>query len=279
MKRIAVITMARNDEFFLNRWIDYYGVQIGEENLYIYLDGEDQSIPVHAKKANVIHQKRVAEHVVKAEKRRLGFLSEVANQLLHDRYDMVIGVDADEFLVVDPKMGKSLAEYLSSVKCNSSISGLGMDVGQNLNTEMTLDPNLPFLSQRKFAFLSPRYTKPSVITKPVSWGSGFHRIKGKNFKIDSHLYLFHFGSVDYEMIQQRFQDKDRMATGRKKHIMKRAKTIFMVTKKNAKNGDKFIPMARTIQTFCRPVFAWNKPSMGFFKWIINIPERFEKIGL
>lgn len=37
-KRIAAITMARNDEFFLNRWIKYYGEQIGTENLYIYLD-------------------------------------------------------------------------------------------------------------------------------------------------------------------------------------------------------------------------------------------------
>lgn len=278
MKKIAAITMARNDEFFLNRWIDYYGNQLGEENLYIYLDGEDQPIPAHAKTAHVIHQKRVAEHVVQAEKRRLGFLSEIAAQLL-DQYDMVIGVDADEFLVVDPACGKSLAEYLSSIKCDSSVSGLGMDVGQNLDTEKTLDSNLPFLSQRRFAFLSPRYTKPSVISKPVSWGSGFHRIKGKNFKIDPNLYLFHFGSVDYEMIQQRFQDKDRMATGRKKHIMKRAKTIFMVTKKKAKNGDKFISIARAIQTFCRPVFAWNKPSMGFCKWIIEIPERFENVGL
>lgn len=279
MKKIAVITMARNDEFFLNRWIDYYGKQIGEDNLYIYLDGEDQPKPAHAKTANVIHQKRVAEHVVKAEKRRLGFLSDVARQLLQDRYDMVIGVDADEFLVVDPLCEKSLAEYLSSIECDSSISGLGMDVGQHLDIEKTLDSNLPFLSQRRFAFLSPRYTKPSVISKPVSWGSGFHRIKGKNFKIDPNLYLFHFGSVDYEMIQQRFQDKDRMATGRKKHIMKRAKTIFMVTRKKPKSGDRYLRIARIIQTFCRPIFAWNKPSMGFCKWIVEIPERFRKINI
>jgi len=122
MKKVAAITMARNDEFFLNRWIDYYGNQLGEENLFIYLDGEDQPIPQHAQKCHVIHQKRVAEHVVKAEKRRLSFLSTVAAKLL-DEYDMVIGVDADEFLVVDPACNKTLAEYLSTVKCKSSLSG------------------------------------------------------------------------------------------------------------------------------------------------------------
>ena len=52
-KRIAAITMARNDEFFLNRWISYYGEQFGEENLYIYLDGLDQANPARAGRANI----------------------------------------------------------------------------------------------------------------------------------------------------------------------------------------------------------------------------------
>jgi hypothetical protein len=274
MKKVAVITMARNDEFFLNRWIDYYGRQLGEENLYIYLDGEDQPIPQQAKTCHVIHQPRVAEHVVKAEKRRLNFLSDVAAQLLND-YDLVIGVDADEFLVVDPNCGKSLVEYLSSIQCKGSISGLGMDVGQHLNYEKVLDTNQLFLLQREYAFLSSRYTKPSVICKPMNWGSGFHRVKGKNFRIDPNLYLFHFGSVDYKMIQDRFLDKDRMATGREKHIQKRAKTITLITAKHALFGDKWLVIARRIQTFLRPVYAWNKPSMGPLKWVVKIPDRFK----
>lgn len=278
MKKIAVITMARNDEFFLNRWIDYYGEQLGEENLYIYLDGEDQPIPLKAKTAKVFHKKRVAEHVVKAEKRRLGFLSDKAAQLLEE-YDMVIGVDADEFLVVDPNCGQSLREYLSATTYTTSVSGLGVDVGQHLDLEKTLDTSLLFLQQREYALLSSRYTKPSVMYKPLRWGSGFHRIKGENFRIDPNLYLFHFGSVDFEMIQDRFKDKDRMATGRKKHIMKRAKTIMMVTKKRAKAGETYMPIARKIQTCFRPIFAWNKPSMGPWKLIVKIPERFKEIKL
>ena len=53
LKRIAVITMARNDEFFLSRWIEYYGRQFGTENLYIYLDGDDQKIPKNIGNASV----------------------------------------------------------------------------------------------------------------------------------------------------------------------------------------------------------------------------------
>ncbi|PSL05779.1 glycosyl transferase family 2 [Cecembia rubra] len=268
--------MARNDDFFLSRWIKYYGKELGEENCFIYLDGEDQPIPANAGKVNVIHEKRVAEHVIKAEKRRLGFLSKVAHSLL-GQYDIIIGVDADEFLVVDPKVGKSLASYLSEIEINPSVSGLGMDVGQILGKEADLDKERPFLDQREYALLSSRYTKPSVISQPVNWGSGFHRVKGHNFRIDPNLYLFHFGSVDYKMIQDRFLDKDRMATGRAGHIKKRAKTIDIVTKSKAKTDEKWLSLARKFQTFARPLWAWNKPTMLKWKLVVRIPDRFKGI--
>jgi len=268
--------MARNDEFFLNRWIQYYGGELGEENLFIYLDGVDQPIPKQAGKANIIHNERVAEHVVAAEKRRLAFLSDVAANLLKT-YDIVIGVDADEFLVVDPKLGKTLLEYLSEIKISPSVSGLGIDIGQHLQLEPTLDYNNSFLTQREYAFLSSRYTKPSVISEAVQWGSGFHRVKKHNFRIDPNLYLFHFGSVDMEMIRMRFQDKDRMATGREKHIQKRAKTMHIISQKNALLNENWFCFARLIQTYIRPIYAWNKPSMAGLKMVIKVPERFKPI--
>lgn len=275
-KKVAAITMARNDDFFLTRWINYYGVELGEENCYIYLDGEDQPIPKNSGKVSVFHKKRILQQVVSFEKTRLAFLSEVAKSLL-ERYDLVIGVDADEFLIVDPKCGKSLMEYLSEIDINPSVSGLGIDVGQVLEKESALNLDLPFLSQREHALVSSRYTKPSVISKPVSWGSGFHRIKGHNFKIDPNLFLFHFGSVDYKMIQDRFLDKDRMSTGREGHIKKRAKTIDIVTKIKAKTDEKWLRIARSFQTFARPIYAWNKPSMFKWKLVIKIPDRFKGI--
>lgn len=276
MKRICVITMARNDEFFLTRWIKYYGEQLGEENLYIYLDGVDQPVPANAGNANVIHCERVAEHVVKAEKRRLGFLSDRAAELMSN-YDIVIGVDADEFLVVDPKTGMSLSQYLSAIKIAPCVSGLGLDMGQHLDIEPTLDYTKLFLEQRKFAYLSSRYTKPSVISKPVRWGSGFHRVKGHNFRIDPNLFLFHFGSVDMEMIRMRFQDKDRMATGREKHIQKRAKTMHIISAKKALRNEAWLTFARYFQTLIRPIFALNKPSMAFFDMVVEVPARFKHI--
>ena len=133
-KRIAAITMARNDEFFLNRWISYYGEQFGEENLYIYLDGLDQKIPSHAGRANIKKLPHKEEAVQRGDKTRILLLSELARRLFRDGYDIVVGCDCDEFLIVDPALNITLAEYLSNKKARTSVSGLGLDVGMDLNS-------------------------------------------------------------------------------------------------------------------------------------------------
>lgn len=275
MKKICAITMARNDEFFLNKWIEYYGKQLGEENLYVFLDGEDQQLPAKAGNANITKCKRIAGQVVSAEKGRLGFLSRKAADLL-EKYDLVIGCDADEFLVVDPACGKSLAEYLSGVRINYCLSGLGMDVGQRIGEEAPVNPDKGFLSQRKYAYVCSRYTKPVVVARPGRWGAGFHRYKGHNFHIDPNLYLFHFGCFDKQMLEARLFDKDRMQAGWGRHIRKRFRTIRFVSEKTPR-GEKFLSIARLTQTVLRPVYAMNKPSMAWWKLVVEIPERFREL--
>ena len=278
LKKICAVTMARNDEFFLNRWIAYYGKFLGEENLYIYLDGTDQKAPSRCGNSNIFIVEKKGYHVVDAEKQRLGLLSDRAKELLQ-KYDLVIGCDADEFLIVDPETGKSLNEYLSQIQIKTSVSGLGLDVGQHLKFEKPLDTSQPFLQQREYALLSTRYTKTSVISKPVSWGSGFHRVRKHNFHIDKNLYLLHFGNADYHALKNRFDDTDFIKTGRIKHLKKRIKIIEDISNKQVFDGDKVFSFARTIQTIFRPVYAWNKPSMLRMRWIVKIPQRFKALGI
>ncbi len=278
MKKICAITMVRNDEFNLRKWVEYYGYQLGRENLRIYFDGEDQTIPSFCEDIYAELKPRNPGLVVKSEKLRLTFLSQQAARLMQEEgYDMVIGVDADEFLIVDPRVDMTLTEYLSTIDINISVSGLGIDVGQHLNEENVIDASRPFLSQRKYAYLCSRYTKPSVITAPVMWGSGFHRIKGHNFHIDKNLYLFHFGSVDLEMIKQRMGDTDLLSTGRLRHIKKRAKTIYIISGKKARDWDKTVNKMRRVQQSLRQLFAWNKPWNPICKVVVKIPDRFNNI--
>lgn len=273
-KKIAAITMARNDEFFLNRWIAYYGKELGEENLYIYLDGFDQKTPSKAGKSNIKKLPHKEEAVQQGDKTRILLLSNLANELFKRGYEIVIGCDCDEFLIVDPALNTSLSEYLSKKSNYSSLSGLGMDVGQDLKTESTLKMAEPFLTQRNYALLSTRYTKPVVMLKPVIWGSGFHSIKGHNFHIDKNLYLLHFGGVDLNMIKNKIGDRN---PSWEKHLKKRARTIDIIT--NTKNKNKSTKIARALQTLLRPIYDLNKPAMLGLKWVTTIPERFKKTGI
>jgi hypothetical protein len=278
IKKIAVITMARNDEFFLNRWVQYYGKQFGEENLYIYLDGLDQKVPAFAAKTNIKVLPRTKGKIVAADRDRIKRINQEAKQILQ-KYDLIIGTDADEFLVVEPNCGKNLAEYLSSINIKTTVSGLGIDVGQKLNEEQELNKELPFLLQRSYAYLSSRYTKASVKVKSKNWGAGFHRLTGSNFTIDKNLYLFHFGSVDAKIIESKISDKDKIKTGWTRHLKKRMRVINYVSTKKVRNWNKFLPITRTIQTIFRPIYAWNKPSMLGMRWIVKLPERFKNIGI
>ena len=277
MKRIAALTMVRNDDFYLRRWVEYYGRELGKENLWIYFDGTDQTVAPFCEGTNAFLHEKIGNQVVAAEKGRLRFLSERAASLLEQGYDLVIGVDADEFIVVDPKREMSLREYLSAQKIGVSLSALGLDFGQKLGEECDITENEPFLKRRHEAQIGTRYTKPSIVAKPCIWGSGFHRVKGHNFHIAKDLYLMHFGYFDKRRLEERFSDKDRLSQGWGKHMAKRARTIRYATELPARDFDRWTKFARICQTIVRPPYALNKPAMFELRIVVRIPERFETI--
>lgn len=269
--------MVRNDDFYLKKWVEYYGAQLGKDNLYIYFDGMDQTIAPFCEGTNAFLHEKIGNQVIAAEKGRLKFLSDKAAELLSSGYDLVIGVDADEFIVVDPKRGESLGEYLSKARIGTSLSALGLDFGQKLGEECDIDGDFPFLNQRHYAQIGTRYTKPSIVAKPCVWGSGFHRIKKHNFHIGEDLYLMHFGYFDKKRLEERFSDQDRLSQGWGKHMRKRSRTIRYATELKARDFDRWVCFARFCQSVFRPPYAWNKPAMFELKLIVRIPDRFRDI--
>ncbi len=272
VKKIAAITMARNDEFFLSRWIKYYGNEIGTENLYIYLDGEDQHIPTNADNAHITKFPHTNMSRTEGDKYRIEKLSNLAKELLKS-YDIVIGCDCDEFLIVDPAQDKSLVEYLSELNIKTTVSGLGLDIGQNINIEKILNTDKPLLEQRSYALLSTRYTKPVVINKPVSWGSGFHSVRGHNFHIDKNLYLLHFGAVDMQMLLDKAASRGPDWIN---HLRRRGNGTINAVSGLPAHDEKWLKIARIIQTYARPVYALDKPGMFGLKRVVKIPARFKK---
>ena len=275
MKKIAALTMVRNDDFYLRKWVEYYGAQLGRENLYIFFDGTDQVIAPFCEGTHAELHEKIGTQVVSAEKGRLKFLSDQAAALLGRGYDLVIGVDADEFVVVDSLGGLPVSGVWSG--CGWVLSALGLDFGQKLGEEADVTDAEPFLRQRHYAQIGTRYTKPSVVARPCVWGSGFHRIKGHNFHIGKDLYLLHFGYFDMKRLQDRFQDADRLSQGWGAHMQKRARTIRYCTELPARDFDRWTRFARICQTLCRPPYAWNKPAMFELRIVVRIPDRFRDL--
>ena len=277
-KRIAALTMVRNDDFFVRKWIDWYGAALGRENLYVYFDGDDQRVPDDCGDVHFVLVHRIAGSVRISDKGRADFLSDRASELFC-RYDMVIGTDVDEFLVVDPARGESLAAFLSSQDADRypSLSALGVDVMQNLQTESPLDRTQPILGQRSCAQLSSRYTKASVITRPLRWGSGFHRTRRYDFRIVPDLYLFHCGGADAAMLSRRKEDRDLSFRGWTRHFDKRLRLVSRMSSRPVRAWSRWVPLARRLQTLFRPPYCWNKPAMLGLRIVVRIPERFKKL--
>lgn len=272
-KNIKAISMVRNDRF-LEKWVAYYGAQLGKENLYVYFDGEDQEIPAFCEGVHTKLEPKMKGDVVSTERQRSRFISAKAADLFAEGADMVIATDADEFLIVDPELHMGLAEFLSALPDRSCHSGLGVDVLQHLPTEKKIDFSRPFLQQRFRGWLYSRYTKPSVITRPLTWGGGCHRVKGQNFHIAKGLYLFHFGGVDLEHLREISVEPSRVEGGWTRHQLKRQRAIEKVSSVKARPWDSLVGPMRTMQTICRPLFALNKPTTFGIKFVAEIPERF-----
>ena len=277
MMRIAAITMVRNDDFYLRKWVEYYGAQLGRENLYIYFDGLDQEIPAFCEGTHAQKLPKIGTDVVSNDKGRVKVMSAKAAELFAAGYERVIGTDCDEFLVPDPRLGKSLAQFLSEYPIRNCLSGLGLDFGQKLGEEEAIDENRPFLQQRHYAQLGTRYTKASVLARPLEWGSGFHRVEGHNFHIAKDLYLMHFGYFDEGRILSRFADSSRLEQGWERHLRKRSRTIRLVTGLPARDFTRWTAIARRLQGLLRPPYSWNKPGMLGLRIIVRIPERFQEI--
>ena len=275
-KQFAAMTTVRNDSLFLPKWIEYYGKAFGYANLFIFLDGHDQPLPEHpnADEVNFIKLPHMPLARSRGDRRRARIMSHLARGLFW-LFDTVLVMDVDEFLVLDPNSGDSLSDYLTSKSNRPTLSGLGLDVGQHLEKEEVIDPSQPFLNQRRFAHLSSRYTKPVVANRPVTWGSGMHRVKGRNYHIDENLYLLHFGMVDYERSTGKTADQSRIDTGWGKHLERREELFKIITTSTAQSWDDIIPGARKKQQRARQLFAWNKPKLLRGSPVVEIDPRFK----
>jgi hypothetical protein len=110
-------------------------------------------------------------------------------------YDTVILVDADEFLVPDPRRYSGLRDYLERHADADVLAPVGVNLVQVPERESSLAPARPLLAQRRHVKVVPGMCKPAIKRIPARWTGGTHGIKAP-YDLSRDLYLFHAKYAD-----------------------------------------------------------------------------------
>lgn len=203
---IAFLTMVHNEKVFLDLWLRYYK-QFSDNLFVINHDSEEDTISRDRKNHkfkeikvfnNSFHDASWMRDVVKREQKKL-----------LKKFDMVVFVESDEYLLVDPEKYSNLMDFISKNPQNC-IFATGYNVVQDLGYEFTLDFAKPILRQRKYWASSTSYSKPVIAHTPLNWVPGFHTIDeitdDHNKPKNPFLILAHLKFADYDEFNNRFRD-------------------------------------------------------------------------
>lgn len=192
-----VMTMVRNESFMLPRWLEHYGTLVGRTNLVVVddatTDGSTTGLDV-----TVLRLPRDGKRASSFDAQRARMVSSLGTALLHYA-DIVIYVDADEFLVVDPWVYPTFEDFLQQVPRNGLVAPLGLNLLHVRPQERRFDPSKRILEQRRFVKFVPAMCKPVIRrSADARWTPGFHGATAP-YSVDTGLLLIHAKYLDVRL--------------------------------------------------------------------------------
>lgn len=188
---VLVATMVRDEERMLARWVAHYGRHVGVENLLVVddqtVDGSTTGLPCTVHRIPPLPGQGY-------EGARMGLMSGLASGLLA-AYDVVVFVDADEFLVPDPRRYPTLRHLLGDRPGVPVLAPVALNVLHVPAVEPALEPDRPVLEQRSFAQFAALMCKPSIKRVDAPWRWASHGI-GAPFAVDPDLWMLHLKFAD-----------------------------------------------------------------------------------
>lgn len=219
---IRVLTNVRADSFFLDLWVRYYGGLFGRENLHVMLDGDDWTPATDLTGVSVHVVTDAPDPRTGRDNFTADWQSGLAKRLLKSGTSVVLRVDVDEFVAVDPRAGLSLPDYLDRLGPGAMRAALGLDVVHG-PADAELDASRPILTQRRNAILTREFCKLVAVRNPPRWASGFHRGRRTPIDIGPDLLLFHLALFDRGIADRRIAERAAVSQHRTEgaHIARR----------------------------------------------------------
>lgn len=192
-KLACVVTMVKDDYAFLERWVGYYGAIFGRDALYVVNHGGDARVAEIAAGCSLVDLPGDFQTNFDMVRWRL---FNGLQQGLRGYYNFVIITDVDEFVVVDPKSGLGLDEFLAKRRGKVTVTPIGVEVVHQPALEPEPIGAGPMLGPRRYARFTTAYSKPIIFNHEVKLARGGHYSTDPELKVFRNLYLFHMRFAD-----------------------------------------------------------------------------------
>ncbi|MEL7097859.1 MAG: glycosyltransferase family 2 protein [Pseudomonadota bacterium] len=193
MQLAAVVTMVRDDAFFLRAWLRHYGEMFGRENCYIINHGRGTEVAELAAGCNVIGIP--GDPHKNFDVKRWGLLNNLTGGLRRYYRHVIVG-DVDELVVVDPEEGKTLKEWLEGAPEDRVFTPVGLEVLHRIDLEHDSAEDM-ILGPRRHVRLAPHYSKPCIVSAPTKIARGGHFTQYGKLHAPDFLYLMHLKFADF----------------------------------------------------------------------------------
>lgn len=198
---LAACTHVYNDAAFLRVWERHYARFVPREQLYVIDHG---STPPAAEVLSPGTQCIRLPRGLTDPANIARFCNHFQRFLL-TQYRWVIHVDVDELLV--PEDGYAgLLERLAADPGPPRIvePAYAMDLVGHPVTEGPLELDRPLTAQRRFLVPNAEYRKPALVSRPATWGPGFHyAVEAFAVVEDPRLWLVHLAQADVALTAAR----------------------------------------------------------------------------
>jgi hypothetical protein len=208
-KKIACVTMVRDEDTFLKIWYRYYSGLFGAENCFVIdhnsstkkprqILGNEQLSVITIPHESAINAKE--GDVYAFDRERFKFISEFI-KMLRLYYDIVIFNDADELFLPDPRKYTDLAQYLDKAPQDTVIAGVGIEVYHNLlNKEPAYNFEEKLFKQRANFVYRLHHSKPYIISTDCQIGG---HGSTRPVLLDPDLILVHLKYLDASIMRER----------------------------------------------------------------------------
>ncbi len=190
---VAVVTMVRDDIFFLTAWLRHYGALFGRENCYIINHGRGEAVTKLAEGCNIIGIPGDAHKNFDMKRWRL--LNNLVGGL-KPYYKHVIVGDVDELVVLDPAENMNLLQYLEKTPEKRVLTPLGLEVIHRIDQEPEAIENA-IIGPRRHVRIAPHYSKPCIISVGTKIARGGHFTQYEKLQTPDGLYLLHLKFCDF----------------------------------------------------------------------------------